>query len=107
ILKIDFLFPDASDNDTVILVILVRKLDSTRMITYEWTHGDDLAQVFSEEKSGHRLPQEHSMPLLLIPLTVKSSFLSVSENSIAVFRDVLQGSSTPELVNTTNREPTA
>jgi len=105
--KVEFLFPSPGDFETVILVLLVVRNGVSRMITYEWVLGDDLNSVLSEEVAGFRLPPEHRMPLLLIPLTVKTSFLSVSESSIAVFRDTLHGSSNPELVNTTTREKTA
>ncbi|PKS08861.1 hypothetical protein jhhlp_003472 [Lomentospora prolificans] len=104
--KVDFLYPGTWDDNTIILILLIVRNGVSRMITYEWVQGDDLNSVFSVEMAGFRLPPDHRMPLLLIPLTVKTSFLSVSENSIAVFRDVLHGSSNPELVNTTTREKT-
>lgn len=104
--KADFLFPGSANQETVILILLVVKMGVSRLLTYEWAHGEDLKPVLSGDKIGLRLPPDHKMPLLLIPLTVKTSFLSVSENSIAVFRDVLHGSSNPELVDTAKREPT-
>lgn len=104
--KAEFLFPGSANQETVILILLVVKMGVSRLLTYEWAHGEDLKSTLSEDKIGLRLPPDHKMPLLLIPLTVKTSFLSVSENSIAVFRDVLHGSSNPELVDTAKRGPT-
>ncbi|SPO05811.1 related to FUN12 - general translation factor eIF2 homolog [Cephalotrichum gorgonifer] len=98
--KAEFLFPGSANPDTVILVLIVVRKGASRLIMYEWAHGDDLRSVLLEDVTGLKLPPEHKMPLLLIPLTVKTAFLSVSENSIAVFRDVLHGSSNPEAVNT-------
>jgi hypothetical protein len=106
IYKTEFLFPGSTNQDTVILILLVIKKGVSRLLTFEWAHGDDIKATLSEDATGLRLPPEHKMPLLLIPLTVKSSFLSVSENSIAVFRDVLHGFPYPELVNTTEPEQT-
>lgn len=104
--KAEFLFPGSANQETVILILVVIKTGISKLFTYEWAHGDSLKAALLADMSGLRLPPEHRMPLLLIPLTVKTSFLSVSENSIAVFRDVLHGSSNPELVNTTEREQT-
>lgn len=104
--KADFLFPGTANQETVILILVLIRAGVSRLLTYEWAHGDNLKAALLSDMSGLRLPPEHRMPLLLIPLTVKTSFLAVSEHSIAVFRDVLHGSSNPELVNTTNREPT-
>ena len=104
--KAEFLFPGSANEETVILILVVIKATVSRLVTYEWALGDNLKAALLADMTGLRLPPEHRMPLLLIPLTVKTSFLAVSENSIAVFRDVLHGSANPELVNTTRREQT-
>lgn len=104
--KAEFLFPGATNQETVILVLIVIKRGISKLLTLQWDHGDSLEVALRQDVSSLRLPPEHKMPLLLIPLTVKTSFLSVSENSIAVFRDVIHGSPNPELVNTTKRGQT-
>lgn len=89
---IEFLYPRPQDPQHVILLLLVVSNGVTRMITYDWEIGDDLRQVLTEEKAGHSLPPQHEMPLMIIPLTVRSAFFSVSEDEIAYCADVLQGS---------------
>nr|XP_036575755.1 thermotolerance protein [Colletotrichum truncatum]KAF6782379.1 thermotolerance protein [Colletotrichum truncatum] len=91
ILKMEFLYPRPEDQYHVILLIILVKGDKSKMVIYEWERGDDLGQVFAEEKRGHRIRPEHRMPLLVIPLTVRSSFLVVSENAFGICKDPLQG----------------
>ena len=97
--KMEFLYP-WPDDDHVILLLIVVKNGKSRMIHYEWRAGDNLQMVLGEEKHGHRLPTEHQIPLLVIPLTVRSSFLAVSQNSIGVCKDALQGPPNIEEVDT-------
>jgi len=61
------------------------------MITYDWELGEDLNRVLVEEKLGHMLPPEHKMPILIIPLTTASSFISVSANELALCTGALHG----------------
>lgn len=89
---IEFLYPRPQDPQHVILLLIVVNSGVTRMITYDWELGDDLRQVLAEEKNGHILPPQHEMPLMIIPLTVRSAFFAVSEDEIAYCADVLQGS---------------
>ncbi|TEA11507.1 hypothetical protein C8034_v007397 [Colletotrichum sidae] len=91
ILKMEFLYPRPEDQYHVILLLIVVRGDKSKMVIYEWERGDDLGQVFAEEKRGHRIRPEHHMPLLVIPLTVRSSFLVVSENAFGICKDPLQG----------------
>ncbi|RDA91031.1 hypothetical protein CP533_2536 [Ophiocordyceps camponoti-saundersi (nom. inval.)] len=96
--KLEFLHPRPEDDYHIILIlILIRKERSigdpvTRMLIYEWEVGDSLKDVFAGEKSGTRLPQEHRLPLLLIPLRFNTAFFTVSEKSIGIVRDCLSGS---------------
>jgi len=89
--KLEFLYPRPADDYHIILLLIVVRAGKSRMVTYEWEAGDNLKNVFKEEKRGYRLPVEHQMPLLLIPLTVRTAFLAISQRSIAVCKDVLQG----------------
>lgn len=88
---IEFLYPRPQDPQHVILLLIVVSNNITRMVTYDWQLGDDLRQVLAEEKSGHSLPPQHEMPLMIIPLTIRSAFFVVSEDEIAFCADVLQG----------------
>ncbi|KAK3688142.1 mono-functional DNA-alkylating methyl methanesulfonate N-term-domain-containing protein [Podospora appendiculata] len=90
--KVTFLYPRPEDeHHHVILLLLVVKDGKSRMVTYEWELGNDLKAVFAEEKTGYRMPIENQMPLLLIPLTVKSAFIAVSPNQLAVCTEGLHG----------------
>lgn len=97
--KMEFLYPRPEDDYHTILLLIIIKNGKSRMVTYEWERGDPLSRVFFEEKQGHRLPVEHRMPLLLIPLTVRTSFFAVSQKSIVVCKDALQGPPTFESVD--------
>jgi hypothetical protein len=87
----EFLHPLAGDVNHIILLLIIVKNAKSRMVTFEWVAGDDLDAVLKVEKGGHRLPFEHQMPLLLIPLTVRTAFLAISPSSISVCKDVLEG----------------
>ncbi|KAL8353666.1 hypothetical protein RB601_003489 [Gaeumannomyces tritici] len=89
--KMDFLFPRREDDYHIILLLIIVAQGMSKMVVYEWEAGDDLGAVLGEEKKGHRLPQEHQMPLLLIPLMVGTAFFAVYPESIAVGKDVLIG----------------
>ncbi|KAK1594431.1 thermotolerance protein [Colletotrichum navitas] len=99
ILKMEFLYPRPEDEQHVILLLIVVKGDKSKMVIYEWERGDDLSQVLAEEKRGHRIAPEHRLPLLIIPLTVRSSFFAVSEHALGICKDPLQGPPDIETIN--------
>jgi len=89
--KVHFLYPRPGDDHHVILLLIVVRNGRSRMITYEWELGDDLRTVFAEEKHGHRMPVENQMPVLIIPLTVRSAFIAISPEQVAVCTESLYG----------------
>ncbi|KAL2021939.1 hypothetical protein VTK56DRAFT_6358 [Thermocarpiscus australiensis] len=89
--KIAFLHPRPGDDHHIILLLIVVRHGKSKMVIYEWELGDDLKTVFAQEKQGHRMPIEHRMPLLLIPLTVRSAFIAISADQIAVCTECLHG----------------
>ncbi|KAJ3944219.1 uncharacterized protein N0V96_005744 [Colletotrichum fioriniae] len=99
ILKMEFLYPRPEDENHVILLLIIAKADRSKMVIYEWERGDDLGQVLAEEKRGHRIAPEHRLPLLIIPLTVRSSFFAVSEHALGICKDPLQGPPDIETIN--------
>lgn len=103
---IEFLYPRPQDPQHVILLLIVVNDGVTRMITFDWELGDDFGQVLAEAKAGHILPQQHEMPLMIIPLTIRSAFFAVSEDEIAYCADVLQGSPSFEPFQVGNFPPT-
>jgi hypothetical protein len=104
--KMEFLYPSPDDEDHIILLVLVIIKGKTRMLLYEWETGSDIKQIRPHSFKGHLLERSRQMPLLLIPLTLKSSFILVCEDSMAVCQGILQGS--PTFIDFNNRidEPT-
>jgi len=91
ILKMEFLFPSPSDPDHIILLLLIVRKGKTRMSLYEWVAGQSLSDIRQNNKKGHLLDDSYRIPLLLIPLTIRSSFLLICEESIAVCEGLLEG----------------
>ncbi|KAK4145891.1 mono-functional DNA-alkylating methyl methanesulfonate N-term-domain-containing protein [Dichotomopilus funicola] len=89
--KMEFLYPRAEDEHHIILLLVIVRRGRSKTVIYEWALGDDLKHVLSEEKQGHRMPVEHQMPLMLIPLKVQSAFIAVSAGHIAVYTECLHG----------------
>lgn len=89
--KMAFLHPRPEDDFHVILLLVLVKKGSSNMVLFDWERGESLEQAISGEKQGHRMPRQHRMPLSIVPLTVRSSFLIVSETAIAICKDPLQG----------------
>lgn len=106
ILKMDFLHPNPNDMDHIILLVLYVAKGKTRMLLYEWETGNDLAKLRPRIKKGHQMAPELQMPLLLIPLTIKSSFILVFETFIAVCVGLLEGSLEFNIINQTFVPPT-
>lgn len=96
--KLEFLHPRPEDDYHIILILIVIRRERsrgepvTRMVIYEWEMGDNLKDVFAGGKTGNRLPQEHKMPLLLIPLRFSTAFFTVSEEFIGIVKHCLSGS---------------
>ncbi|KFY52742.1 hypothetical protein V496_08233 [Pseudogymnoascus sp. VKM F-4515 (FW-2607)] len=92
ILKIEFLFPSFKDPDHIILLLLISRNGKTRMHVYEWISGQPLSAIRQNHKKGHLLDDCYRTPILLIPLTIKSAFVLVCEQSVAVCEGLLEGS---------------
>ncbi|OLN95595.1 hypothetical protein CCHL11_04861 [Colletotrichum chlorophyti] len=107
ILKMEFLYPRPEDQHHTILLLIVVRADRSKMVMYEWGRGEDLVTTLTEEKRGHRMGPEHRMPLLIIPLTVRSSFFVVSEHALGICKDPLQAPPDIETINPVNHPPTS
>lgn len=77
--KLEFLFPAPDDDYHIILMMIVIRDKVARLVTYDWELGEPLERVFREEKRGCKLDEQWSMPLLVVPLTVQSSFMMITE----------------------------
>ncbi|KAK7415630.1 hypothetical protein QQX98_005774 [Neonectria punicea] len=110
--KMEFLHPRPSDDFHVILLLIIMRREvnhqpsHSRMLYYEWESGEDLQSVFSKNKSGTRLPEEHQMPLLVVPLRFNTAFLVVSEDSIGIVKCALQGPPVFDSLTTDTPGPT-
>ncbi|CAN8103139.1 unnamed protein product [Discula destructiva] len=89
---IEFLWPRPQDQNHIILLLIIVRDGVSRMVTFDWELGDDLRRVLAEEKNGHALPTQNEMPMMIIPLTVRSAFFAVSEDEVAYCADALHGS---------------
>jgi hypothetical protein len=82
--KMEFLHPTQGQTQHVILLLLIVQDGYSRMVTYDWEAGDSLESVLSGEKKGCRLWQQGHLPLLIVPLTVMSSFLIVTPTKVII-----------------------
>ncbi|KAG6093599.1 hypothetical protein E4U30_004188 [Claviceps sp. LM220 group G6] len=95
--KVQFLYPRTGDDSHIILILMVTKKERisaepiTRMVLYEWELGQDLNHVFAMENMGTRVPKEHRMPSLLIPLRFSTAFMIVSQLEIGIVKNSLSG----------------
>ncbi|EHK20253.1 uncharacterized protein TRIVIDRAFT_58763 [Trichoderma virens Gv29-8] len=111
--KLEFLFPRREDEYHVILLLIVARRERSRgppvsrMATYEWELGEDLQTIFAEERTGTRLPREHRMPMLLIPIRFKTAFFAVSQFHVGIVKYALSGSPEFESLPTQPPEPTS
>ncbi|KAL2061712.1 hypothetical protein VTL71DRAFT_7090 [Oculimacula yallundae] len=106
ILKMEFLYPAPNDDQHIILLVLVILKGKIRMLLYEWETNQDLKGVTARSSRGYLLEKASQVPLLLIPLTIMSSFILVYETSMALCREIVEG--TPKMTNFNDRvdEPT-
>jgi hypothetical protein len=92
--KIEFLYPAPDDPNHIILLVLAIKGGTTATFIYDWDAGHNLTDIRTYNISGHPLPRKYRMPILLIPLVIKSAFLLVFGESIIECHNLLAG--TPE-----------
>ncbi|KUJ10314.1 uncharacterized protein LY89DRAFT_740042 [Mollisia scopiformis] len=96
ILQLQFLYPPPGNDcqDCIILVALVIRKHKTRILVYEWDAGDAITRIKPKSIKGHLLDDQRQMPLLLIPLVIRSSFVLVYEDFMAVCEGMV--SNTPK-----------
>ncbi|CZT43873.1 uncharacterized protein RSE6_03976 [Rhynchosporium secalis] len=92
ILKMEFLYPAPNDDQHVILLVLAIIKGKVRMLLYEWDTKHDLKEVTARSSKGYMLEKTRQVPLLLIPLTIKSSFILVYDTSMTVCQGIIEGS---------------
>jgi hypothetical protein len=101
ILKIEFLYPSPDDEEHVILLVLVVRKGKTRMLLYEWDTNGRLTNIEPQSRRGHLLEEVRQIPLLIIPLRIKSAFILVSATTMSICRDMHLGS--PSFIDINDR----
>jgi hypothetical protein len=92
IYKIEFLYPASDDEEHVILLVFVIRKGGTRMLSYDWQTGKPLRDIRVHSRKGHLLEKSRQMPLLVVPLRIKSAFVLVCEDSMSICGGILEGS---------------
>lgn len=92
IVKMDFLHSEVEDSGYVVLLVLTACKGQTRMFFYRWKIGSDLSEIRPHSRWGNTVQNQHKLPLLLIPLRLRTSFILVFENRLSVYQDMLEGS---------------
>jgi hypothetical protein len=96
--KAEFLYPRVEDEHHIILLLSLAQIKrghsapASRIAIYEWELGENLDDAFSVKNPGIRLHADFQLPLLVIPIKSKSSFLMVSQECIGLVTDALSGS---------------
>ena len=86
----EFLHPLADDKDHVLLMLIISKNGTSKLMWFEWNISTDLHEA-KIEPGMYTLPTEHKLPLLLVPLLAFSAFLIISESHVCTCRDILTG----------------
>ena len=87
ILFMEFLHPKSEGENKIILLLLVAQNQATYAICYEWD-ANVLRNSFPRVTK-RLLPFEDRLPTMVIPLTKTSSFMLVTTNSMAVYKNRL------------------
>ncbi|KAI9816208.1 MAG: hypothetical protein M1827_001809 [Pycnora praestabilis] len=93
ILRMEFLFPLPNDKEHVILLLIISKHRTTRMLCFEWDCSKSLQNARKVGYHGLPVNKHERLPLLLIPLMISScAFMLVCEQGISIYRNILTGS---------------
>lgn len=104
--KAVFLYPRPEDVNHIILLLIIVKNGKSRMVIYDWELGANLRTVFEPEKHGYPMLVETQLPLLVIPLTVRSAFLTISPSQTTVWTGALHGPPQPDAIPLEHPPPT-
>jgi hypothetical protein len=89
IMRMDFLYNPRDEPEKAIIVLLVAKQGRTYILLYRWDTRLPLHELRPLRSSGHELPHEDCIPLMLIPCTATASFLLVTETEFVLWNRVL------------------
>lgn len=103
--RLDFLHPGPRDDQLVALVLIVLGRHApdeslvSRIIAFDWIAGD--TNIFAKKPTYNFLPDDHKLPLLLIPLKLQMAVLLISQGCLGKVIDILSG-----IPNITNQDAT-
>lgn len=98
----DFLVPAEDDSDHVILLLIVIDQRRTKAVWYDWYYSVEPQDV--QVHPGQPLATGMSVPSLLIPL-IDAAFLLVTGNEMTMWRNILSGSITEQVLRPTSEPP--
>lgn len=90
----EFLHPPQEDHDLVNLLLVTSERGKTRIRRYEWDSSRNVSEAVDREQERRRVADDQQLPLLLIPLTISTSFLLVFEDRIVAYTNILTGHAT-------------
>lgn len=93
ILRMEFLYPSETDEEQIILLMVVARDGQSKLIWYNWNASADLATA-KVESGTHSLPREEYLPSLLIPLLRSNGFILVRDDALSVYEHTLTGTPT-------------
>lgn len=98
----DFLVPSEDDRDHVILLLIVIDQRRTKAVWYDWYFSSEPQDV--QVHPGQSLATVLSVPSLLVPL-IDAAFLLVTGNEMTIWKDILSGSITDQVLIPTTEPP--
>lgn len=87
----EFLHPPEGESNRIILLLIVKKGQKSRLIWYDWNADVPLHRSQLRPNTMVLHPDEQ-LPLLLIPLEKNTAFILVCEKRIVLIKDILTGS---------------
>ncbi|KAB5572120.1 mono-functional DNA-alkylating methyl methanesulfonate N-term-domain-containing protein [Coniochaeta sp. 2T2.1] len=97
--QMQFLYPRPEDAHHIILLLIIVRNGESRMVIYDWELGNSLRDALLDEKRGQKMDPGSRLPLLVVPLRVRSAFICISEQQIAVYSGVLHGDYQPDMID--------
>ncbi|ETS82538.1 hypothetical protein PFICI_04414 [Pestalotiopsis fici W106-1] len=104
--KIAFLSPGADNEENVVLTLILVHKGSSKLHRFEWELTDDVAYSLRQPSPGWALAPDYQMPLLMIPSTIRESFLLVTETSQAHWATLRNGQLEAQVVEMEERDQT-
>ncbi|MCJ1282157.1 hypothetical protein MMC26_001480 [Xylographa opegraphella] len=93
ILKMEFLHPRREDEYHVVLLIVFSIGERIKLRVYDWDHAKDLQSIVTG--GDFLVGSNKRVPLLLIPFTLTTGFILVSEDTMAFYHNIFARSMVP------------